>query len=457
MHSKTARFSSGFLVLLVAISCGWFSDRACADLWSTGYYPGYRQGYYPPANIDFTALSHIIHFSIIPNADGTLNTGSQSLTPAFSTELVTRAHAANRQALICVGGAGSQAGFQGATSSAHQAAFIANVVGFMSTYGYDGVDIDWEPLDAADAPQYANFINSLRAALDGFSPRRLLTVATASQPALFASLQNQFDQVNLMTYDLAGAWPGWVTWFNAPIYDGGFRFPSTGQLIPSADGMMKSFIAAGVSRGKLSVGLAFYGDIWTHGAGTSTGGSLLPRQSWTTAPTVTAIAYFDLMSNYYQSNRYHWDTAAQAAYLSVTNPVAADDMFISYDDEHACQAKVSYARNLGLGGVMIWEIGQGYRSTQPSGQRDPLLQAMKQALLYKPRLMAIQRRDHDIQISFTSLPLALYRVSWTSNLAAVTWNTLTNNVPGTGGILVITDAGAATNMASRCYRVQTPP
>ena len=34
-------------------------------------------------------------------------------------------------------------------------------------------------------------------------------------------------------------------------------------------------------------------------------------------------------------------------------------MFVSYDDEHTCQAKVSYARDLGLGGVMIWEIGQG--------------------------------------------------------------------------------------------------
>ena len=132
-------------------------------------------------------------------------------------------------------------------------------------------------------------------------------------------------------------------------------------------------------------------------------------------------------------------------------------MFISYDDEHTCQAKVSYARNRRLGGVMIWEIGQGYRSTQPSGQRDPLLQAMKHALAYTIRLTAVQRSDHDIQFSFTSLPLALYRVSWTSNLNASAWNTLTNNVSGTGGVLQITDSGAATNQASRFYRVQTPP
>ena len=102
-------------------------------------------------------------------------------------------------------------------------------------------------------------------------------------------LQSRFDQINLMTYDLAGTWPGWVTWFNAPIYDGGYRFPSTGGLVPSTDGMVNSFIAAGVASGKLGIGIAFYGDLWAGGTGTSTGGAALPRQSWTTAPTNTAI------------------------------------------------------------------------------------------------------------------------------------------------------------------------
>jgi chitinase len=156
--------------------------------------------------------------------------------------------------------------------------------------------------------------------------------------------------------------------------------------------MMNDFLAAGVAPGKLGIGLAFYGNIWTHGAGTSTGGTLLPRQSWRTAPTVTAIAYFDLMAGYYQTNLYHLDASAQAAYLSIANSVPTNHLFISFDDEHACQAKVSYARNRRLGGVMIWEIGQGYRSTQPSGQREPLLQATRQALLHTPNLTAIARR-----------------------------------------------------------------
>lgn len=444
-------------LMISAICAGALECRA--GLWCTGYYPGYRQSYYPPASIDFSALSHIVHFSIVPNSDGTLNTSIGGITAAYSADLITRAHAAGTKVLICVGGAGSQSGFQGATTAPLLPAFVTNLVTFMSTRGYDGIDLDWEPLDAIDAAQFTNLANLLRTALDGFSPRRLLTVATASQPALFASLQGQFDQINLMTYDLAGPWPGWVTWFNAPIYDGGYRFPSTAELVPSADGLVTNLVGHGVARGKLAIGIAFYGDLWTHGAGTATGGTLLPRQEWTTVPIVSQVAYFDIMATHYQSNLYHWDKAAQAAYLSITNSVATNDIFLSYDDEHTCQAKVSYARNGKLGGVMIWEIGQGYRATQPGGKRDALLQAVKQGLVATPNFTDVQRQHQDLQLSFSTMPLGLYSVRWTSNLNNInaTWYTLTNNVTGTGGLAQVTDVGTFTNRTPRFYRVQTPP
>jgi chitinase len=273
---------------------------------------------------------------------------------------------------------------------------------------------------------------------------------------MFASLQNQFDQINLMTYDLSGPYGGWVTWFNAPIYDGGYRFPSTSGLVPSIDGMVNTYTSAGIAPAKLGIGIAFYGYVWSGGAGTSTGGAALPRQSWTTAPSTTAPTYEFIMTTYYQPQLYHWDTNAQSAYLSIDNSGSSNDKFISYDDEHACQAKVSYARNRGLGGVMIWELGSGYRPGQPSGQRDPLLQAVKQSLA-TPRIVGIQSSNQNIQLDFTSLPLALYRVQWASNFPAGIWNTLTSNVPGTNGILQITDPGAITNAPTRFYRVRTPP
>jgi chitinase len=443
-----------------------FSFPVHADLWSTAYYAGWMQGTLPASNVDFTAVSHVIHFSVVPNANGSLNSSVNSLTTANSTDVVTRAHAAGRKVLFCVGGADSQTGFQGATSAANLSTFVTNLVNFMVARGYDGIDLDWEPLPSTDFPQYTNLVNSLRTALNGFAPARLLTAAVGAYPVygdsptgqytMFAALQAKFDQLNIMTYDLSGAYSGWITWFNAPTYDGGTRFISTGALVPSTDGAVSKFLAGGVAPGKLGIGLAFYGYVWSGGAGTSTGGAALPRQSWTTAPTTTAPSYDTLMTTYYQPQLYHWDTNAQAAYLSLDNAGSANDKFISYDDEHACQAKVSYARNRGLGGVMIWELGSGYRPGQPAGQRDPLLQAVKQSLA-TPRIVSVQSSKQDLQLDFTSLPLALYRVQWTSNFPAGDWNTLTNNVPGTNGTLRIIDPGALTNAPARYYRVQTPP
>jgi chitinase len=247
-------------------------------------------------------------------------------------------------------------------------------------------------LDASDVGLYSNLVNDLRVALDNISPRPLLTAAVGSQPALFASLQSRFDQINLMTYSFSGPYSGWVTWFNSPIYDGGYRFPSTDQLVPSTDGVVSNFLAHGIAASKLGIGISFYGCAWSGGDGTSTGGAALPRQSWATAPTVTAISYSTIMSNYYQPQLYFWDTNAQSAYVSIDQPGSANDKFISYDDQTACRAKVAYAHQKGLGGLIIWELGGGYRANLPAGQRDLLLQSVKQALANLPRNTGLPRK-----------------------------------------------------------------
>ena len=168
---------------------------------------------------------------------------------------------------------------------------------------------------------------------------------------------------------------------------------------------------------------------------------------------MTAYGYATIMSTYYQSNRYHWDDIAQAAYLSVTNANPTNNVFISYDDQRACQAKVSYVRNQQLGGLMIWALGHDYQSGQP----EPLLQSIKLALA-TPGALEIQRSNQDVKLGFSSIPLGSYRIQWTSNLATATgWNTLTvTNVIGSGGPLQVTDPNS-NDQRQRFYRVQTPP
>lgn len=433
---------------------------ARANMWSTGYYPGWEQGGMPASTIDFTALSHVIQFSLVPNTDGSLNSSDNSISSANSSDIVSHAHAAGVKVLICVGGASTETFFQGATSN-HLAVFINNLTNFMASRGYDGIDIDWEPLPASDAQLYTNLVNGLRSALNAFPQHKLLTAAAGAYPPygdpptaeyqMFASLQNQFDQINIMTYDLSGPYEGWVAWFNSPIFDGGYRFPSTGGLVPSINGAVSNFLSGGVLPGKLGIGIPFYGYVWSGGTGTTTGGVTLPRQSWVNAPSVTTPDYTSIVAGYYQSNLYHWDTNAQAAYLSISNSSPANDMFISYEDPRACQAKVSDARNLGLGGVMIWELAQDHQSGQP----DPLLQAVKQALA-SPGVVALEMTNQNVMLSFAGAALGSYRIQWTGALTDSLWNTLmVTNVSGASQLLQIIDPNPP-DQPQRFYRVQSP-
>ena len=458
---KQSAWMMRVVVLCNALLLAAFTSNAA--LWVTGYYPAYEQAYLPPSAIDFSALTHLIHFSVFPNSEGTLNSSDNGLTPAYSADVISRAHAAGVKVLICVGGANSETDFQAATSTATLPVFVNNITNFLATYGYDGVDIDWEPFPSTDDQQYSNLVTALRFALNQFPQPKLLSAAVEAYPPygdsptaeyqLYAALQSQFNQINIMTYDLSGPYEGWVTWFNSPIYDGGYRFPSSGGLVPSIGGSLTNFLNNGVAPGKLGFGIPFYGYVWTDGEGPYPWSITQPRQSWTNAPTITAYGYTDIMADYYQPDLYHWDTNAQAAYLSITNAVKTDNVFLSYDDQRACQAKVSYARNEKLGGLMIWEIAQDHQAGVP----DPLLESVKQAMA-TPGALGVQPSGKNLNLNFTAIPLGSYVVQWTSNLVTGSWNTLaTTNITGLGGGIQFTDTGAVTNQAMRFYRVKTPP
>src|SRR5215472_5111311 len=89
---------------------------AKADIWTTAYYAGWMQSYMAASNVDFSTFSHIIHFSLVPNSNGTVNSTANVVNPPNSTDLVPRVHTAGKKVLISVGGADSESGFLGATT-----------------------------------------------------------------------------------------------------------------------------------------------------------------------------------------------------------------------------------------------------------------------------------------------------------------------------------------------------
>ncbi len=349
------------------------------NVWVSAYYRGQLQNtHLHVEDIDFTAITHIIHFALLPRSNGTLDDVTRNVTAANADTLTTMAHAANKRVLICVGGANSAAAFLLATTDSIRPTFINNLVSLVSARHYDGVDIDWENLVASDTARYALFVTQLKSAMQATNPAWILSTAAIVFPSVFGRLQSMIDQINVMTYDLSGPYPGWVTWFNSPIHDGGYRFHD-GRLVPSIEGEVDTFLAAGVPASKLGIGIDFNGAVWSGGTGTPTGGVTAPRQAWTTPPSQEYIPYYTLMDTYYQQTRYRWDSVAQVPYLSIDSIGSAGDKFISYDNQTSCENKVQYLRNRGIGGLIIWELNAGWRTS--TTVHDSLLRAVKAAVL----------------------------------------------------------------------------
>jgi chitinase len=372
------------VALLVLLFGNYASGKERTAPWVTAYYAGWMQGnqwshHLTPEGIDFQAITHIVHFSLLPNADGTLNDLGNGLDRSNARALTRAAHAAGKKAIVCVGGWNTEEGFASATHPGVRSTFIRNLLELVRTRAYDGIDIDWEPVSERYHDQYVDFITELQRAIEGTHQGLLLTAACMGDPSLFARIHPLLDQLNIMTYDFSGAWPGWLTWHNSAVYSGGVTFPGTGAPLPSVHDRVLTFLAAGIPAAKLGIGIDFYGYVWTGGTGTPTGGVTEPRQSWDAAPWVKDnVAYYQIMDSLFKPHIYRWDAEAQAAYLSIDNPGSANDRFVSYDDESSCRSKIAYVRQYGLGGVIIWELGGGWR---PGGSpRDPLLKAVRAAV-----------------------------------------------------------------------------
>lgn len=378
MNNQRARrrFSRGAVLGLACLAA--FAAAPARAMWVTAYYTGWRQSRLKPDAIDYGAVTHLMHFAVVPRSDGTLDAGVNMMTPANVSAAVAAAHQAGKKILFTVGGQGSRPPFIAAIGGSKRGVLISALVKFLDDNGYDGIDVDMEPVEPGDARAFGQFLHELRVRLDERKPRPLLTAAALWEPSVFARAAADLDQINLMSYNLSGPYPGWVVWHSGSMYDGGRRFPN-GKGLPSVDGVVQSFLAAGVPRSKLGVGLSFNGYVWSGGEVSR------PGQKWSATPMVKNVPYYVIADTYRlregepAPSTYHWDDEAQAAYLSVEGAAPSDAQFVSFDDERTADRMARYARGKGLGGMFIWDLGAGYRAEQPEGRRDALLQAVKRA------------------------------------------------------------------------------
>lgn len=410
--------------------------------WVTGYLPGdwqHGNGVIGILNTDdWNTLTHVVHFAAgLKNDSGDgwvldFDYGSAGKVSATKrTQAIQIAHQNKVPILFSVNAwvDGYPGYHEVLTNTAKRTKLVNNLITVLKE-GYDGLDIDLEPVRSGES--YDTFINELQAKMKVITradsgdkmmlDRPLLAVAATpsdNAAALLASVQDKIDQINIMTYDMATIWQC-ETWHDSALYDGGYKYQTTGGAMFSVDNVVKTFTTAGIPAHKLGLGISLEARIWQGGtfAGSSNG-ALQPRQLWDNSANCSTSAkrpknwndnttpregFAELMKNRYQPTYYKWDNATRMPYLSIDKSNSADDMFISYNDPRSVSEKVNYVKNKGLGGLMIWELG---RECIPSGATGGSLDQCVpgQAGKYRPIMKAIRQTLRTGTGKFRPLPV----------------------------------------------------
>jgi len=175
------------------------SGASFAQFKVVGYMPSWAGSV---SAVQYSKLTHINYAFLLPNSDGSL----QAIDNASKLQsLVSTAHANGVKVQISVGGwnNGDDSQFETlAANSGSRTAFVNNLVGFVSQYGLDGVDIDWEyPDNGASANNYLALMQQL--ATQMHSRGKLLTAAVVAYggASILNGVFDAADFLNIMAYD----------------------------------------------------------------------------------------------------------------------------------------------------------------------------------------------------------------------------------------------------------------
>jgi chitinase len=350
------------------------SGGAATGTWSMGYYASWQDTQLPVAEIEWSGLTHLAIAFYEPQADGSLKImgGASRLVG----DLVTAARAHGVKVIASLGGADSGPSFKTATAAGTMAAFVGHIVDLVDQEQLDGVDVDWEPVEKADEPAVIDLAKKIRAA----RPSVLMTIPISYQNinapgdlSGYPAIAAVYDQLNIMSYGMAGVWQGWKSWHCSPLYQQDSATPL------SIDSSVQLYLKAGVPKQRLGIGIGFYGLCYTP----PVTGPDQPLGATTIAASDGSMSYVNIMGSYYDAGARKWDDLAKVPYLSFAAAKGPDGCsFISYDDEQSILEKGAYLKSKGLGGVIQWEINEGYLSSAPAGQRNPLLTAIHDHVLH---------------------------------------------------------------------------
>jgi len=312
-------------------------------------------------------------YSAADSVNGIDDSESAAFHGNFNQLLELKQKYPNLKVLISIGGWSWSGNFTTAAQGERtRQRFVSSCIDlYLNQYKgvFDGLDIDWEfpvsgglaPGRSEDKSNYTQVLGEFRRQLNelGENENRhyLLTVAAPIGPGTIRNIQPDIfyillDWINLMGYDFHGTWEQ-TTNFNAPLFSTSTD-PSDAGL--NVDAAVKTYLNLGVPPEQLVLGVPFYGKGWS-GVLETDHGLYQPSTEGAAPGTWEAGSYDykDIQRNYLSIYQRYWSNEAYVPWLY--DPM--EKLFISYDDPQSLEAKAGYTHDMGLAGVMIWELSQG--------------------------------------------------------------------------------------------------
>ncbi|CAN9282975.1 unnamed protein product [Alternaria alternata] len=239
-----------------------------------------------------------------------------------------------------------------AASVLRQKTFIDSLLSFMSTYGFGGLDLDWEYPVAEDRSgrevdfdNFPKFMSRLKQALTSASKGLTITL-----PASYWYLQHfdpgQPDWFNIMSYDLHGTWDKGNKW------TGNVLNPHTN--LTEIDAALDLLWRNDVDPTKVVMGVAFYGRAFS----ATSESCLEPGCTYESGGQKGKCSReVGILLNSEIDDMVTANAGSVTLYKKEAAKVATwGNQWISYDDEETLQMKSEYAQTLCLGGLMVWAI-----------------------------------------------------------------------------------------------------
>lgn len=330
---------------------GWAQNRPCNVFW--------------PEDIPVGLYTHInFAFATIDPVTFKVGPGSQLDIGLYRRLALIKQKDPDLQLFIAIGGwtfndpGPTQMVFSDlAASVPRQKAFIESLISFMSTYGFDGVDLDWEyprtPDRAGREVDYANFpkfMKRLKESLDGASKEISITL-----PASYWYLQH-FDIVelvkhvswfNIMSYDLHGTWDKGNEWTG--------NFLNAHTNLTEIDLALDLLWRNDINPAHVVLGLAFYGRSFS----ATSSSCLEPGCTFKSGGEKGRCSReVGILLNSEIDDLVEKHGAKPKLYEKEAVKVATwgDGQWVSYDDKDTFDLKSRYAQKMCLGGLMVWAI-----------------------------------------------------------------------------------------------------